>query len=89
MCRHVAIVDNDGNGATGDEVNNGDGATGDDNDYDGNGVMGYNADVAYDNATMATARRATTLMIIASARWAMTSTIMTSMTMATTRRATK
>ena len=36
MCGRLAIVDNDGNGATGDEVNDdGDGATGDDDDGDG------------------------------------------------------
>ena len=45
MCGHLAIVNNDGNGATGDKVNdNDDGTTGDGNDYDGDSAMGYNDD---------------------------------------------
>ena len=52
MCGRLAIVDNDGDGATGDEVNDdGDGATGDDDNYDDDDVTGYNADVDHDNAT--------------------------------------
>ncbi len=48
----LAVVDNDGDGATGDEVNdNGDGATGDDDDYEGNGATGYNADDNDNDAT--------------------------------------
>ncbi len=42
MCGCLAIVDNDGNGATGDKVNDNDiGATSNGNDYDGDGAMGY------------------------------------------------
>mgnify|MGYP006170078477 CR=1 FL=1 len=38
MCGRLAIVDNDGDGATGDEVNDdGDGATGNDDDDDNDG----------------------------------------------------
>ena len=52
MCGHLAIVNNDGDGARGDEVNDdGDSATGDDDNYDGDGMTGYNADVDHDNAT--------------------------------------
>jgi len=42
MCGRLVIVDNDGDGATGDEVNDdGDGAMGDDDNYDGDDVTGY------------------------------------------------